>query len=322
MSVQINKPLNLAFLGCGFATSLHSRTISRIDKSVKRFYASRDKKKAALYNQKFGGAGYFDSYSAAIDTPKIDAVLVATPPAQHLLLALQGLQADKHVIVEKPPFLHSSDFEKVIKESKKADKKVLVAENYYYKPLAVKLRQILKQGLIGEVLFIQVNSLKLQKTGDWRDNASLAGGGALYEGGVHWVNFMASLGYSLSEVNGFQPGNSKGADRSYLVSFKYAEGPVGALFYSWEIPSLFKGLRISRIYGKEGSITFESNGLFIIVKGKRKKIILPGFSDIAGYKALFRDFFESLRTGDEPLYTLELAQKDLELIEKIYSSAK
>ena len=176
--------------------------------------------------------------------------------------------------------------------------------------------------MIGEVLFIQVNALKLQKTGDWRDNASLAGGGALYEGGVHWVNFMASLGYSLSEVNGFQPGNSKGADRSYLVSFKYAEGPVGALFYSWEIPSLFKGLRISRIYGKEGSITFESNGLFIIVKGKRKKIILPGFSDIAGYKALFRDFFESLRTGDEPLYTLELAQKDLELIEKIYSSAK
>jgi UDP-N-acetylglucosamine 3-dehydrogenase len=318
----MNKPLNLAFLGCGFATSLHSRTISRIDKSVRRFYASRDKKKAASYNKKFGGAGFFDSYSAAINSREIEAVLVATPPAQHLSLALQGLQADKHVIVEKPPFLHSSDFEKVMRESKKADKKVLVAENYYYKPLAVELRRILKQELIGEVLFIQVNALKLQKTGNWRDDASLAGKGALYEGGVHWVNFMANLGYSLSHVNGFQPGNSKGADRSYLVSFKYAEGPVGTLAYSWEIPSLFKGLRISRIYGKEGSITFESNGLFIIVKGKRKKIILPGFSDISGYRAMFLDFFESLRSGDEPLYTPELAQKDLELIEKIYSSTK
>jgi predicted dehydrogenase len=103
---------------------------------------------------------------------------------------------------------------------------------------------------------------------------------------------------------------------------KYSEGPVGALYYSWEIPSILKGLRISRIYGKEGSVTFESNGLLIIVNGKRKKILFPGFSDIAGYKAMFRDFFESLRTGKEPLYTLELAKRDLELVETIYSSTK
>jgi len=314
--------LNLAFLGCGFATSLHSRTISRMDRQVRQFYASRDKGKAESYSRKFSGADFFDSYSAAIDSPQIDALLVATPPAQHLSLTLQCLQAGKHVIVEKPPFLHSSDFEKVRKESKKADRMVLVAENHFYKPLAVKLREILNQGLIGEVLFIQANALKLQRTGNWRDDTCLAGGGALFEGGIHWVSFMANLGYVVSEVKGFRPGNTRETDRSYLVSFKYADGPVGTLAYSWEVPSLFKGLRISRIYGKEGSIAFESNGLFIIVRGKGKRLVLPGFSDIAGYRAMFTDFFESLQTGREPNYTLELAQRDLELVEKIYSSTK
>jgi len=322
LSAQTSKPLNLAFLGCGFATSLHSKTVSRIDRSVRRFYASRDKEKAATYNRKFSGAGFFDSYSAAINSAEIEVVLVATPPAQHLSLTLQSLQAGKHVIVEKPPFLHSSDFEKMKEESKKADRKVLVAENYHYKPLAAKLREILKQGMIGEVLFLHLNALKRQKTGDWRDDTSLAGGGALLEGGIHWINFAANLGFKLEDIGGLRPGQGNGMDRSYLITMKYSEGPVGALYYSWEIPSILKGLRISRIYGKEGSVTFESNGLLIIVNGKRKKILFPGFSDIAGYKAMFRDFFESLRTGKEPLYTPELAKRDLELVETIYSSTK
>ena len=42
---------------------------------------------------------------------------------------------------------------------------------------------------------------------------------------------------------------------------EYAEGPVGLLSYSWEVASVLGGLRASRIYGREGSLVFESNGL-------------------------------------------------------------
>ncbi len=314
-----NKPLNLAFLGCGFATRLHSKTLRGFD-TVHRYYASRDKNKAEAYNRKYGGHGIFDSYDAAIRADEVDAVLVATPPVQHLDQTLQALEAGKHVIVEKPPFLRSKDFGQVRKAAARAQRRVFVAENYFYKPVARHLRQLLQDQVIGEILFLHFNALKQQNARDWRAQAELAGGGALFEGGIHWVDFVANLGLRPAGASGFQPQPSHGMERSILAVVQYEEGPVGTLYYSWETPSLFKGLRLSKIYGKQGSITFESNGLFIIVRGRKKRIIFPGLKDIAGYKGMFRDFVASMQTGREPQFTLDLAEQDLKLVEQIYES--
>ena len=86
------------------------------------------------------------------------------------------------------------------------------------------------------------------------------------------------------------------------------------------MPSFFKGLRISRIYGRQGSVTFESNGLFIIVKGKVKRLFFPGWSDISGYQSMFRDFFKALRNNSQPRFTLDSAKKDLEYLEAIQAA--
>lgn len=315
-----DKTFNLAFLGCGFATRLHSKTLSGFKDDVNCFYASRDKDKAKAYNSRYKGSGYFESYEAAINDPNIDVVLVATPPAQHLDLTFKAMQAGKHVIVEKPPFLRSADFDTILKVQAETGHRVFVAENYFYKPLALKLREIISAGLIGEVLFLHINALKKQSTNNWQDDESLSGGGALFEGGIHWINFLANLGLTVESVCGFRPGSQAGIEKSMLTAIKYAEGPVGAFYYSWEIPSLFKGLRLSKIFGREGSITFESNGVFIIVRGTKKRFIIPKLTDIAGYKGMFQDFFKSLRSGKEPQFGLDLAHQDLKLIESIYQS--
>ncbi len=318
--MPLNQPLNLAFLGCGFATRLHSKTLSKFGTEVRRFYASRNAAKAAEYNRKLGGSGTFASYEAAMQANEIDIVLVATPPAQHLEQTLSALKAGKHVIVEKPPFLRASDFEVVRNAAKAARKKIFIAENYFYKPLAMKLRALIKSGVIAEPLFIHVNALKEQRIKDWRGDLSLSGGGALFEGGIHWINFIANLGWEIKSVSGLRPGPKTEFEKSILVSIEYEDGPVGALYYSWETPSLFKGLRLSKIYGRAGSITFESNGVFVFVRGKKKQLMFPGFSDIAGYKGMFADFIKSIRENVEPQFTLDLAERDLKLIEMIYAS--
>lgn len=319
MNVGSNQLLNIAFLGCGFAARLHSKTLAGF-KQVRRFYASRDAEKAQRFDEKYRGQGRFDSYETAMNDERLDVVLIATPPVQHLNLTLYALRANKHVIVEKPPFMRSGDFETIRKAQKESGCRVFVAENYFYKPLAFKLREIIQAGIIGEPLFVHVNALKQQPMKDWRCDARLSGGGALFEGGIHWINFIGNLGMKIKSVHGFRPGISEDMEKSILVALEYEGGPVGALYYSWETPSLFKGLRISKIYGREGSITFESNGIFIIVRGKKKRLIFPGLSDIAGYKGMFTDFFDSIITGNEPQFNLDLAEQDLKLIEQIYES--
>lgn len=312
------EPDVLAFLGCGGATRTHSRTLAHTHPDLRRRYASRDPGRAEEFRREHGGDGAYGSYEDAMEDPEVDIVLVATPPSSHRELTLRALDAGKHVIVEKPAFPRTGDFDAVGRRARERGRRVLVAENYHYKPVLRTLRRLLREGAVGEPLFVRVNAVKRQRTGGWRDDPDHAGGGALMEGGIHWIDFMASLGFAVEEVRGHRPGPGKGPERSAVVVLRYAEGPVGTLHYSWEVPSLLQGLRISRVYGREGTITFESNGVFVLSAGRRWHFTFPGFRDISGYRGMFRDFFAALREGREPEMTLEKARRDVRLVEEAY----
>jgi predicted dehydrogenase len=314
--------LGIAFLGCGAVTQAHTRTLRAVDKEVRLFYASRQASRAAELNAKCQGSGAFASYASALEDPRVDAVLVATPPAHHLEWTLHALDAGKHVIVEKPPFPRAADFSSVDDAARRAARQLFVAENYYYKPVLRTLRSMLREGVIGEPRFLDIKALKAQRTENWRDDPDLALGGALYEGGIHWIAFLAGLGLDVASIHGFRPGNGPGLEREMLVVVRYAEGAVGALFFSWATPSVLKGVRLSHIYGTDGTIRFESNGLLVLALGRRRRLAFPGVRDLTGSRAMFRDFLTAMRTDREPEYTTALARRDLELVEAAYRTAR
>ena len=306
--------LNLVFLGCGAITEAHSRTLRRMGAPVRCFYASRSAARSADFERRLGGGGSYGSYAAALADGRMDAAFVATPPSSHLALTLEALRGGKDVIVEKPPFLRSADFDEVEAAQAATGKRAFVAENYGYKPLLARLQAIVASGDIGELRFVIVNAVKLQEVGGWRNEAGQAGGGALFEGGIHWIDFIAHLGPRVLSARGFRSG-PPGIERSSAVVLQYEGGAVGTLLHSWEVPSPLRGLRISRIYGTEGAVAFESNGLFAAVYGRRRRLHFPGLSDISGHRAMFRDFLSALEGGQEPLMTLSRARRDLELLE-------
>ncbi|MFB6240759.1 MAG: Gfo/Idh/MocA family protein [Gemmatimonadota bacterium] len=280
-------------------------------------------RRAEAYRREHDGYRSYGSYEGALGDDGVDAVLVLTPPARHLEPALAALRAGKHVIVEKPPFLDTVEFDRAAEAARETGRQLMVAENYYYKPVRRRVAECVRRGDVGEVLFVQVNAVKEQETSGWRDDPGLAGGGALFEGGIHWVDFVANLGITLERAAGRVPdGSAAGPERSVLVDLDYAEGAVGSLAYSWEVPSPLGGARFSRIYGREGSIFFESNGGFVAVHGERTRFwpVPGGLKDAAGYRPMFRDFLDALRADRAPEYDLELARRDLELVEQIYDS--
>jgi predicted dehydrogenase len=250
----------------------------------------------------------------------VDAVYVVTPPAQHLDLTLAALRAGKDVVVEKPAFPRAHDFDPVERAAAAAGRRVLVAENYFYKPLAVAIRRLLKAGDLGPVRLVFVNALKHQAVSGWRTDPGEAGGGALLEGGVHWVNFMAHLGLETLGAQGSPRGLDPRTERGLVAVFDYAGGASGVLAYSWEIRSPLRGLRLSRIYGLEGSAAFETNGLFLATAGRRRRLSFPGLSDITGRRAMTEDFVRALRREGEPEMDLRRGRRDVELVEEIYAS--
>lgn len=309
----------VAFLGCGKITAAHAKRLKPHD-GLSLFFASRDRAKAEEYSRKLGGAGAFGSYEEAMGDARVDAVVVATPPHLHLELALGALAAGKHVVVEKPPFMRAADFDTVRAAKEAAGRRVFVAENYFYKPLAEAMRDVLSSGAIGELRILQINALKLQPSTDWRADPAVGGPGALFEGGIHWVNFMANLGPEITGVQAFRPGDAD-PERTMVVAFRYATGAVGTLYYSWETDVALKGVHLSAAYGSEGTATFETNGVFLVVRGRRRRLVGPS-ADIAGYGAMWRDFIPALRENREPRFGFEAARRDLVLVEAAYGSLR
>ena len=325
MHAHSPQPLRIAFLGCGFITRVHSRNLRRFRSQIVCGYASRDQAKATEFCGEFRGTGSYGDYADAINDPGVDAVVIAVPPGFHLNLTLQALAAGKHVLVEKPAFPAMGDYEAVRDARDRSGRVVLVGENDHYKPLAIALRKLLADGVIGDMVFGYFSSIvkRLKAADDWRNDESMAGGDAFFEEGIHWLHLAGSLGPKITSITGFRPAPSReGPDRrakSMMVAFTYDNGAVGSLYYSREIPSLLKGLRLSKLYGRKGIITFESNGAVVLVRGNSMpRVMFPGFRDIRGYQAMYQDFRRAIIDGTTPEMSLERAMEDQRLMDQIY----
>jgi predicted dehydrogenase len=184
----------------------------------------------------------------------------------------------------------------------------------------------LREGHIGEMVFAHFTTIahRLKEAGDWRNDEVMAGGDAFFEEGIHWLHIAGSLGPRITSVRGYRPSISRqGPDqraKSMMVAFEYDNQAVGALYYSREVPSLFRGLRLSKLFGRLGVITFESNGVFVLTRGQGlPRLHFPGFRDIRGYQAMYRDFAAAIATGRAPEMSLERAIEDQRLMEQIYA---
>src|SRR5260370_1743081 len=132
----------------------------------------------------------------------------------------------------------------------------MVAENYHFKPVVGVLRAHLEAGDIGQPLFVELNRGARRRVSGWRADGELMGGGALLEGGVHWVNYLCRLGGTVREVCAARPE----VDRPLVAPFedglellvRFQGGAVGKLLHAWSVTNRLAGLGLSKIYGTEG----------------------------------------------------------------------
>lgn len=305
--------VRIVFLGCGAAAHIHSRVLQRLP-GVELLYASSNLSRALAMCRRYRGVKAWDGYEDALSDSSVDVAVVATPTSTHQALAIRALQAGKHVVIEKPAFLKASDANAVRDAATLRGRHVFVAENYIYKPIAQLLRRLIREHALGDVRFVSLNATRWQPASGWRANPALSGGGALFEAGVHWVSFAARLGLEATAAHGWQVGDVRGADKSSLVVLQYSNGAIATLAHSWELRGTLRGARLSKVQGTHGSLTFESNGFTSLTTG-RQTTLRTHLHDTLGYLTMHTEFLRVLREGGEALYTLDMAQRDLALLE-------
>lgn len=316
--------LNLCILGCGAMARVHAKVARTLSSDLALLFASRSAEKAQQYMRRFDGVAHFLGYETACSDPRVDAVCICTPPALHADLACLAARYGKAVLIEKPVARTLEELATIQAAVARGGGPCMVAENYFFKPVVAALRQSLEAGDIGWAWGFELIRAGRQRVRGWRADVELTGGGALLEGGVHWINYLSSLAGTVFDVRANRPAPGRPlmapVEDGLELEVRFTSGAVGRLLHDWNPTNPFAPLHLSTIRGDQGLIRFESNGLFALVLGRRKRLLLPGLRDLMGRRAMLRHFVDCMRTGKPPAMSLDLARRDLTIVHAAYRS--
>ena len=100
-------------------------------------------------------------YRSLIDDPDIDAIAIATPVHAHYELALEALQAGKHVFIEKPMTSTSEQALRLIDEADRRNLVVMVDHTFVYTGAVRKIKQVVASGMLGDVYYYDSTRINL-----------------------------------------------------------------------------------------------------------------------------------------------------------------
>ena len=105
----------------------------------------------------YKSAPWHTALGTALD--EVDAVVVATPPSTHVAVALQAIEAGKHVLVEKPLAPTSAEVRQLESAASAAGVVLMVGHTFEYNPAVRKLRELVQSEELGEVYYIDSSGM-------------------------------------------------------------------------------------------------------------------------------------------------------------------
>lgn len=204
----------------------------------------------------------------------IDAVLVAVPHYFHPEIAIKAMQANKHVIVEKPIAVHKQDAERLIAEGAKHPELVQsLMFNQRTLPAHKKIKQLIENGELGRIRRINwvitdwFRSQAYYDSGDWRASWRGEGGGVLLNQCPHQLDlwqWLFGLPQSIRSVVKLGKYHDIEVEDEVNVYMEYADGTVGNFIASTgEMP----GDNRLEITAEKGKLIFE-NGKITFVRNE------------------------------------------------------
>lgn len=197
------KPVGVAIVGCGRISELHSLGYQGLETARIVAVCDTHRIRAASKAKEWGVSKVYTHYEQVLEDPEVDLVELLIPHHLHCEMTVAACQVGKHVSVQKPMALSSAEADQMIYAAKKAGVQLRIYENFVFYAPAVRAREMIQAGMIGEPRMIRMHVST--GTGDtgwkiplsawaWRFNEKQSGGGPLvFDHGYH----LFSLAYDL-----------------------------------------------------------------------------------------------------------------------------
>jgi predicted dehydrogenase len=254
------RPLQIAVIGCGLIGRRRARTAAADERTSLRLVVDTDPARAASLAAEYHASAATD-WRAALAAHDIDAVVVCTPNALLMPIALEALRAGRHVLLEKPMGRTVSEAERLAAAAARAGPIVKLGFNHRYHPAISRAYEIFTSGGIGRLINMRARYGHGARPGceqEWRGDRQLAGGGELLDQGVHildlfhWiaasppVRVHAELQTAVWPVSPLE-------DNAFAL-LRYASGVVAQLHVSM---TQWRNLFSWELHGETGALVIE-----------------------------------------------------------------
>ena len=202
---------------------------------------------------KLESAQKFADYKEMLEKVKLDAVGIFSPHTLHFQQAMDSLDKDSHVLLEKPMVCTVEHAKKLIAKIEKKKKVLLVSYQRHYMPAFRYMRELISSGKFGKVRFVsamQCQNWYISQKGTWRQKKELSGGGQLNDSGSHLVDIILWItGLEPSEVFGYIDNMGTPIDINSALSIKFKNGAQAAISVVAESPIFLEEITI---WGENG----------------------------------------------------------------------
>ncbi|HWD81699.1 MAG TPA: Gfo/Idh/MocA family oxidoreductase, partial [Kribbella sp.] len=187
--------MRIAVIGAGAIGTVHARLIDALgEEAALVAVVDQDLERAGKLAEQYGATPYA-SAAEAYAAEEIDAVGICLPSALHAEVAIEALEAGKHVIVEKPVDITLEAADRLIAAQRATGLTVSVVSQRRFQPPVAQIRAAIDGGALGRVTSGIAESAFFRPQSyydgdDWRGTLAVDGGGALMNQGIHALDLL------------------------------------------------------------------------------------------------------------------------------------
>jgi predicted dehydrogenase len=298
-------------------------------------------------------AQVYTDYRKLLERPDIDVVHITYPNYLHAQIAVDAMEAGKHVMCEKPMAINALEAASMAKTAKRTGRKLTVAYQNRYRPEITYLKKICSGGLLGEIYYAKALAVRRRAVPTWGHflNRGVQGGGALIDIGSHaldltlwlmdnyqWESVTGSVYNMLSQrknaVNAWdswEPERFTVEEMAYGL-IKMSGGATVTVEASWALNTLHTGEAMFELCGTEGGadlrdglrINGEANGTLYVTKPELKVKGVDYYASVdvdPGFLEM-KQWVDCLRNNTDPVVLPDQALVVTQIIDAIYQSAQ
>lgn len=291
---MITAPIGVAVVGYGYWGPNIVRNVLERPEFRLLGLCERDPNRAADFSRRHPTIAVAPELDDILLDPRVQAVMIATPPRTHHQLAAYALRAGRHVLVEKPLAATVAEAEDLVAVAAEVDRVLMPGHTFLYSPPVNKVRELIAAGELGDVYFVTSSRMNLglyQADGVISDLAPHDLSILLY-----WLDRPVTR-ISVSGQSVFQDGVPETA----FLTITFEEGATANVQISWLAP---RKMRHMVVVGSKRMVSYEDTSADESVRVYDRGLDVS----TAQAPATFGEYRLTYRSGDIVVPRIEAAE--------------